>query len=119
MPRIVAIYLSPMNKTAYASTNIDLLDINKPYGKEPLTLFQGGLGAQGYRVFSGEDGATVTANHKAMRNDLTLQVVYLSGDDLVSRKSQAEQFTDSESFKAAKKFAQELTKRKGFNKIGR
>lgn len=31
----------------------------------------------------------------------------------------AEQFTDRESLKAAKKFAQELAKRKGFKKIGR
>lgn len=119
MSRIVAIYLSPTNKTAYTSTNIELLDISKPYGKDPLTLVKGGLGAQGYRVFSGEDGATVTANHKAMRNDPTLQVVYLSGDDLVSKKSQAEQFTDSESLKVAKKFAQELAKGLGFKKIGR
>ncbi|OEG72333.1 hypothetical protein BEL05_04980 [Shewanella colwelliana] len=119
MSRIVAIYLSPTNKTAYTSTNIELLDISKPYGKDPLTLVKGGLGAQGYRVFSGEGGATVTANHKAMRNDPTLQVVYLNGDDLVSRKSQAEQFTDSESLKAAKKFAQELAKGQGFKQIGR
>lgn len=119
MPRIVAIYLSPMNKTAYASTNIELLDTSNSYGKNPLTLVKGGLGAQGYRVFSGEDGATVTANHKAMRDDPTLQVVYLSGDDLVSKKSHAEQFTDSESLKVAKKFAQELAKGLGFKKIGR
>ncbi|GAM57275.1 hypothetical protein JCM19231_1436 [Vibrio ishigakensis] len=119
MSRIVAIYLSPANKTAYTSTNIELLDTSKPYGKEPLTLVKGGLGAKGYRVFSGEDGATVTANHKAMRNDPTLQVVYLSGDDLVSKKSQAEQFTDSESLKVAKKYAQELAKGLGFKKIGR
>ncbi|WP_210114736.1 hypothetical protein [Vibrio echinoideorum] len=119
MPRIVVVYLSPMNKTAYTSTNIDLLDIKKPYGKEPLTLVQGGLGAQGYRVFSGENGATVTDNHKAMRNDPTLQVVYLGGDDLVHCKSEAEQFTDSELLRAAKKSAQDLAKGLGFKKIGR
>lgn len=119
MPRIVAVYLSPMNKTAYTSTNIDLLDVNKPYGKDPLTLVQGGLGARGYRVFSGEGGAIVTDNHKAMRNDSSLKVVYLGGGDLVHNKSEAEQFTDSELLKDAKKFAQQLAKDRGFKKIGR
>ncbi|GHA51768.1 hypothetical protein ACFFLZ_03085 [Photobacterium aphoticum] len=119
MPRIVAVYLSPTNKTAYTSTNIDLLDANKPYGKEPLTLVQGGLGARGYRVFSGEDGAIVTGSHKAMRNDSSLKVLYLCGGVLVHNKSEAEQFTDSALLKVAKKLAQQLAKDRGFEKIGR
>jgi hypothetical protein len=119
MSRIVAVYLSPTNKTAYTSTNIELLDGDKPYGKDPLTLVKGGLGAHGYRVFSGEDGTTVTDNHKAMRNDPHLKVVYLNGSNLVGRKSEAKQFTCSESLKIAKKSAQDLAKGQGFKNIGR
>lgn len=117
--RIVAVYLSPTNKTAYTSTNIELLDINKPYGKEPLTLVKGGLGAYGYRVFSGEGGTIVTTSHKAMRNDPHLYVMYLNGSNLVGIKSDAEQFTCSKLLKNAKKNAQELAKGKAFKNIGR